>query len=121
MDKQLSILSLFNISILFGFIFWLITSLLGFEAWDNISLYIFILFSSSVIAGYIADKKYWIWPIGFYVGQSISIILTLILFPDKSSWWQMSLMMGIIFTLIPSLVVSSIGATIKHFAEKNQK
>jgi len=120
---------IFLLSIILGFlVWWLSLSLTGaLEPWDAKNGYYFlVLGGTGVINGFLGGRRFWLWPIGTFIGELTAIVVRNFSLPtgDVNFFIPVGLIVLIIY-LVPSFIGSAIGVSInaKTFkkAGANQK
>lgn len=110
---------IFLLSVGLGFLIWVLSPMLAGhrEPWDAQGHYYMVsLFIAGLVPAFIEPRRFWVWPIGVYLGQVLFII-------GVSSLWEIvganMAAVGVIlmvFYLVPTVIGAGIGAAIRKIA-----
>ena len=83
----------FILTVVIGFLAWFLIPFGGDELWDSWWYYgIFLLIIISI--GFFMPTRWWLWPIGLYLGQLVYLIYAKLAYPysEASDWWIVGIM-----------------------------
>lgn len=84
----------FGLTVILGFISLLLPDIIFGRAdlWGSVYYYCSFLILV-VLIGYFVPNKWWLWPIGIYLGEVAHLGFTIIFYPNSeaSAWWQLGI------------------------------
>lgn len=84
----------FGFMVILGFSSLLLSDIIFGRAdlWGNVYYYCSFL-ALLVLIGYFIPSKWWLWPIGIYLGEVAHLVMTIIIYPnsEETAWWQLGL------------------------------
>jgi len=99
----------FILTIVIGFLEWFLSPFL-WDSWWHVG--IFLLITASI--GFFMPTRWWLWPIGLYLGQLIHLIYIKLAYPhsEAAAWWVLSII-TITLGIIPSYFLCAIGRGVR--------
>jgi hypothetical protein len=114
----MSKINVFTISVIVGFLFWLLFAGFNIEPWDSPYGWLTVGILGLVL-GFIGKENPWLWPVGIYLGETLfglsSFIKGLVL--SSGGGANMFIPLGIIFLIpftIPAFIGSFLGFSIRR-------
>ena len=112
----------FILTVVIGFLAWFLTPYLAgvTEPWDS-GWYFIIFLLIIVIIGFLIPTRWWLWPLGLYLGQLLHLIYMKLAHPysEAATWWLLGVVV-LTITIIPLYILCAIGTGMRALV-KSQK
>mgnify|MGYP001563853319 CR=1 FL=1 len=112
---------IFMLSIGLGLLIWTLSPMLAGhrEPWDAQGPYYMVsLFIAGLVPALIEPKRFWVWPIGVYLGQVLFIIGASFLLPYAGANLAAAGIVIMVFYMVPTVIGAAIGAGIRTVAAR---
>src|SRR3989344_4544408 len=101
--------------VIIGFLAWfLVPYLTGkTEPWDS-GWYVSILLFVVLGLGFFIPSRWWLWPIGLYLGQIVHLVYTMLRYPssEAAAWWFLGFIV-LTASIIPLYILCAIGRSLR--------
>ena len=112
---------IFALSIGLGLLIWALSPMLAGhrEPWDAQGPYYMVsLFIAGLVPTLIEPKRFWVWPIGVYLGQVLFIIGGSFLWEIAGANLAVAGVVIMVFYMVPTVIGAGIGVVIRKVAQR---
>ena len=112
---------IFMLSVGLGLLIWALSPMLAGnrEPWDARGpYYAASLFIAGLVPALLEPRRFWVWPVGVYLGQCLFIIGASFLRPSPGANLAVAGVVIMVFYMLPTVIGVGVGAAIRMIAKR---